>query len=59
MPYDWRGFWTTRLDRVQAAVPLEGLTASGWRLEFGPDPSPVERAETRSTRPPTYATHWV
>ncbi len=45
MPYDWRGFWTTRLDRVQAAVPLEGLTASGWRLEFGPDPSPVERAE--------------
>jgi predicted metalloprotease with PDZ domain len=25
MPYDWRGFWTERLNRVQANAPL-GIT---------------------------------
>jgi predicted metalloprotease with PDZ domain len=38
-PYDWREFWTTRLNRVTASAPLEGLTASGWRLTFAAEPS--------------------
>jgi predicted metalloprotease with PDZ domain len=45
MPYDWRGFWTLRLNRVQPDAPLEGLTASGWRLVFGAEPSLVEKGD--------------
>jgi predicted metalloprotease with PDZ domain len=45
MPYDWRGFWSVRLNRVQPNAPLEGLSASGWRLVFGPEPSPAEKGD--------------
>jgi predicted metalloprotease with PDZ domain len=45
MPYDWRGFWTLRLNRVQPNAPLEGLTASGWRLVFDAEPSPAEKGD--------------
>ncbi len=45
MPYDWRGFWTLRLNRVQANAPLEGLAAGGWHLAFAAEPSPVEKAD--------------
>ena len=45
MPYDWRGFWTLRLNRVQANAPLEGLAAGGWHLAFATEPSPVEKAD--------------
>jgi len=45
MPYDWRGFWTRRLNRVQANAPLEGLAAGGWHLAFATEPSPVEKAD--------------
>ena len=43
MPYDWRGFWTLRLNRVRADAPLEGLAAGGWHLAFAAEPSPVEK----------------
>jgi predicted metalloprotease with PDZ domain len=39
LPYDWRGFWTERLNRIRAEAPLEGLKASGWRLVFDTTPS--------------------
>ena len=45
MPYDWRGFWTLRLNRVQPDAPLQGLAASGWRLRFDTEPSPVEKGD--------------
>jgi predicted metalloprotease with PDZ domain len=45
MPYDWRGFWSLRLNRVQADAPLEGLTASGWRLVFDAEPSLAEKGD--------------
>jgi len=45
MPYDWRGFWTLRLNRLQPNAPLEGLTAGGWRLAFAAEPSLVEKAD--------------
>jgi len=45
MPYDWRGFWNLRLNRVQADAPLEGLTASGWRLVFDAEPSLAEKGD--------------
>jgi predicted metalloprotease with PDZ domain len=37
--YDWSGFWTTRLNRLRPAAPLEGLQASGWRLVLNDTPS--------------------
>src|SRR5205085_4855409 len=42
LPYDWRTFWTERLNRVQAAAPLEGLASSGWRLTYADTPSPEQ-----------------
>jgi predicted metalloprotease with PDZ domain len=45
MPYDWREFWTLRLNRVQPDAPLEGLTASGWHLTYTAELSAVEKGE--------------
>jgi predicted metalloprotease with PDZ domain len=45
LPFDWRGFWTERLERIKAGAPLEGLAASGWRLAFAADPSREQKAE--------------
>ena len=46
MPYDWRDFWTQRLNRVRSDAPLEGLTASGWHLTFTAEPTAVEKGES-------------
>jgi len=46
MPYDWRDFWTLRLNRVRSDAPLEGLTASGWHLTFTAEPTAVEKGES-------------
>jgi predicted metalloprotease with PDZ domain len=45
LPYDWRNFWTERLDRVKAGAPLAGLTASGWRLIYSSEPSGVQKGD--------------
>jgi predicted metalloprotease with PDZ domain len=45
MPYDWREFWTVRLNRVRSEAPLEGLAASGWHLTFTAEPTAVEKGE--------------
>ena len=45
MPYDWRGFWTLRLNRIRSVAPLEGLAASGWHLAFTAEPTAVEKGE--------------
>jgi predicted metalloprotease with PDZ domain len=45
LPYDWRGFWTERLNRLRAEAPLEGIKASGWRLSFDSEPTPEQRGE--------------
>ena len=50
MPYDWRGFWTERLNRVRAAAPLEGLTAAGWRLAWSSGPSAVEKGDSAAEK---------
>lgn len=33
-PYDWRGFFTQRLDSHGPGAPLEGLESSGWKLVY-------------------------
>jgi predicted metalloprotease with PDZ domain len=50
MPYDWRGFWTDRLNRVRAQAPLEGLAAGGWHLVFDAEPSPVEKGDDAASK---------
>jgi predicted metalloprotease with PDZ domain len=45
MPYDWRGFWTVRLNRLTPTAPLEGLAASGWHLRFAAEPSAEQKGE--------------
>jgi predicted metalloprotease with PDZ domain len=43
-PYDWRGFWMERLNRLRPQAPLEGLQAAGWRLEINATPSIMQAA---------------
>jgi predicted metalloprotease with PDZ domain len=43
LPYDWRGFWTERVNRVRAEAPLEGIKASGWRLTFESEPTTEQK----------------
>ncbi len=33
-PYDWRKFFTERVDQVQARAPLGGITRGGWKLAY-------------------------
>jgi predicted metalloprotease with PDZ domain len=33
-PYDWRGFFTQRLDSNSPHAPLGGLTRSGWKVVY-------------------------
>ncbi|GAB4374403.1 MAG: M61 family metallopeptidase [Acidobacteriota bacterium] len=36
-PYDWRAFFTERVDIVRPDPPLEGLERAGWKLVHGPE----------------------
>jgi predicted metalloprotease with PDZ domain len=33
-PYDWRGFWTSRLEKTGRGAPLGGIGAGGWKLTY-------------------------
>ena len=33
-PYDWAGFWKSRLETTQARAPLGGIEAAGWKLAY-------------------------
>ena len=43
-PYDWRGFFTERLNTHGPGAPLGGLENSGWRLVFNDTINEHERA---------------
>ena len=34
-PFDWRGFWKTRLETTGDRAPLAGILSSGWKLDYG------------------------
>lgn len=42
-PYDWQGFFDTRIYAVQSAAPLNGITNSGWRLVYTAEPNLVQQ----------------
>ena len=50
VPYDWRGFWSERLNRVRASAPLEGLAAAGWHLAYAAEPSPRQKGDAAFTK---------
>jgi predicted metalloprotease with PDZ domain len=50
MPYDWRGFWTERLNTHNAHAPLGGIEGSGWKLAYDDAPSEMQRATESSGR---------
>jgi predicted metalloprotease with PDZ domain len=33
-PYDWRGFFTTRLESLSPRAPIGGITNGGWRVVY-------------------------
>ncbi|HVO81717.1 MAG TPA: hypothetical protein VMT28_13360 [Terriglobales bacterium] len=39
-PYDWRGFWTARLQNHGPGAPLDGIERSGWKLVYDQTRSP-------------------
>jgi len=43
-PYDWRAFFTARLNSTAARAPLEGLEGSGWRLIYTATPNDLLQA---------------
>lgn len=43
-PYDWRGFWQERLQRLRAGAPLEGIRNAGWRFALTAEPSIMHTA---------------
>ena len=38
-PYDWRAFFTARLNSTAPGAPLAGLEGSGWRLVYNEKPN--------------------
>ncbi len=46
-PYDWNGFWTSRLTSTAADAPLGGVTASGWKLVYRDTPTDMFSARER------------
>ncbi len=49
LPYDWRGFFQTRVDEIQDHAPIGGITAGGWRLVYNSTPNPhIQNSENVS-----------
>ncbi len=43
-PYDWKGFFQTRIYDVAPQAPLAGLTNSGWKVVYEDEPTVVGRS---------------
>jgi predicted metalloprotease with PDZ domain len=44
IPYDWKGFFTDRLNSTSPHAPMGGVEASGWRLVYRETPSSLAKA---------------
>jgi len=44
-PYDWRGFWASRVDATSLHAPMGGIANAGWRVGFGAEPTEMQRSE--------------
>ena len=50
-PYDWRGFFAERVERVREHAPAGGLAAAGWKLAYSTEANRfmTARQQTRET----------
>src|SRR6266699_5114354 len=46
-PYDWRRFWTERLNNHGPGAPLGGIEGSGWKVEYKDTPTDFYRSAER------------
>ncbi len=46
-PYDWAKFFHTRLESTSAQAPLGGIEASGWKLIYTAQESPLMKDEAK------------
>ncbi|HEX6905440.1 MAG TPA: M61 family peptidase [Terriglobales bacterium] len=46
-PYDWRGFFQSRVNAVAPRAPLAGIEQGGWRLVFNDAPNELLQAEEK------------
>ena len=44
-PYDWKAFFTERLQNHGPGAPLDGIVASGWKLVYDETPSDLMKIE--------------
>lgn len=49
-PYDWRGFFTARLEATTRRAPLGGIERSGWRVVYRETPSDFQQALEQVSR---------
>jgi predicted metalloprotease with PDZ domain len=48
-PYDWAGFFHTRLDSVSAQAPVGGIENGGWKVEFNAEPQRLPGRRSKSS----------
>lgn len=46
-PYDWAGFWTTRLTNFGPGAPLGGIEQTGWKLTYEDTPTDYFRSDEK------------
>ena len=46
-PYDWAGFFKSRVYEVAPHAPMGGVTRGGWKLVFGAEPTAYAKAASR------------
>jgi predicted metalloprotease with PDZ domain len=46
-PFDWRSFWTQRLNSLSARAPLAGIEAAGWKLVYTDQPNAAVKVRNR------------
>jgi predicted metalloprotease with PDZ domain len=44
VPYDWRGFFASRVEAIAPRAPLGGLEAAGWRVVYDDRPNEIQAA---------------
>jgi predicted metalloprotease with PDZ domain len=48
VPYDWAGFFHTRLDSTSADAPVGGIENGGWKIVFNAEPSKLQGRRANS-----------
>jgi predicted metalloprotease with PDZ domain len=50
VPYDWRSFFQSRIDRTTTDAPLGGIVNGGWKVIYNQTPNEYERADETGSR---------